>query len=40
MNNLYEIILAEDNTALTVDVNADATNDAIYVNDEYNKSYL
>ena len=26
-----EIILAEDNTALAVDVGADATNDAIYV---------
>ena len=31
VGNLYEIILAEDNTALAVDVGADATNDAIYV---------
>ncbi len=31
VGNLYEIILAEDNTALSADAGADATNDAIYV---------
>ena len=31
VGNLYEIILAEDNTALAVDVGADASNNTIYV---------
>jgi hypothetical protein len=31
VGTLYEIIIAEDNTALLADVGADATNDTIYV---------
>jgi hypothetical protein len=31
VGNLYEVIIAEDNTALVADVGADATNDTIYV---------